>query len=406
MNKLEQFCHDKKLAEKTCGVYASAVNLYEEVIGKKLDELILEAEEQEEQGIRWKKREIKNHLVLFRNYLYANKSEGTAKRYLNSIRTIYRHYEIELHKLPSYNSKQIDKTYVMDYEDLLTTEELIDAYYEANNLFKCWIEVGISTGLSKQDMLNLQVNTLVDACIDYLTQKGMYIDKSMSLIEKLLYLRNKELIPCLKGERQKTGSKYITFVSPEATEHTIQYLIGRDAKIRKKYQEKLEAEEDVSDLHEMLLDTDTIFDVTPEHVSYVFKTINDKLKLGKVGKYAKFTSHKLRKFHASTLLNSEIVTWTVAEIDTLQGRSMDSTHQAYFKNSKDKLFKKYYECVDELMLFKRIHGVDEEELNEVKKENEFYKKEIVKNENLLSEQQQRIDEIIKNQRELEALLGL
>ena len=114
----------------------------------------------------------------------------------------------------------------------------------------------------------------------------------------------------------------------------------------------------------------------------------------------------LRKFHASTLLNSEILTWTVEEIDSMQGRSMDVTHQAYFKNSDEKLFNKYYECVDELMLFQSIHEIDKEAYDKLEKENDFYKQEIIKSETRMEEQQKRIDEIIKNQRELESLLGL
>ena len=394
--KLEKFCKDKKLSEATCNFYTSAARMYEEVIGKSLDILIDEADEEEEAGIRWKRRKIKDNLLTFRNYLFANKSEGTAKRYFAAIKTIYTHYEIELHDLPSFNSKQIDKTFKMDYQDLLTKEEIIDAYYEANNLTKCLILLAMSSGLSKVDMLNLTVKDWIIACENY-------IDSDSDLLNQLLELKSKDvIIPCFMGERQKTDSKFITFCSPEASEHIIQYLIGRDAKIREAFENADEGEI----LPERLSCDDKLFDVSAAHVGYIFRKINNKLGLGRVGKFAKFRCHMLRKYHASTLLNSEILTWTVEEIDTLQGRSMDITHQAYFKNSKDKLFNKYYECVDELMLFKSIHGIDEEAYEKLKTENKFYKKEIVKNENKLEEQQRRIDKIIENQKELEALLGL
>lgn len=58
------------------------------------------------------------------------------------------------------------------------------------------------------------------------------------------------------------------------------------------------------------------------------------------------------------------------------------------------------------MLFKSIHGIDEEAYEKLNAENNFYKKEIVKNEQKLEEQQKTINKIISNQRELEALLGL
>lgn len=393
--KLENFIAEKKLSQATSNFYTSAVRMYEDVIGSTIDVLINEADLEEEAGVRWKHRSVRKYLIDFRNYLYANRSEGTAKRYFAAIKTVYTHYEIELHSLPSFNSKQIDKTFKMDYEDLLTKDEIIDAYYEANNLIKCLILLAMSSGLSKVDMLNLTVGDYIIACDDYINSNG-------SLLDKLMELKSQDVFPCFKDARQKTSSKFITFCSPEAAEHITQYLIGRDSKIR----EAFENADDGEVLPEMLSCDDKLFDVSSTHVGYVFRKINSKLGLGRVGKFAKFRCHMLRKFHASTLLNSEITTWTVEEIDTLQGRSMDITHQAYFKNSKEKLFNKYYKCVDELMLFKSIHGVDEEAYEKLKTENKFYKKEIVKNESKLEEQEKRINEIIANQRELEAMLGL
>lgn len=385
---LNKFMAEKKLASSSKNTYKAAVKMYESIIGKSLDELIEEADREEEEGIRWKKRSLKNYLVTFRNYLYANKSENTARRYFSCIKTIYFHFEIEIHKLPSFNSKQIRKTYVMDFDDLLKKEQLIDAYYEANNLFKCLILFGISSGMSKIDMLNLTVKDWLCA-----NEKYINVTNSDEIVYKLMELKNKEVIPCFKGNRQKTDSKYITFCSPEAAEHINQYLIGRDATLREEHNTSLQL-------------TDKVFDVTPEHVSYTFTKINNKLNLGKVGECGRFRCHMLRKFHASTLHNCTNVVWTVEEIDTLQGRSMDMTHQAYFKNSREKLYEKYVECVDELMLFKSIHTIDEEEYNKVQAENNFYKKEIVKNEQKMEEQQRLINEIKKNQEELEAMLKM
>ena len=58
------------------------------------------------------------------------------------------------------------------------------------------------------------------------------------------------------------------------------------------------------------------------------------------------------------------------------------------------------------MLFKSIHKIDSEAFDKLEKENRFYKKELVKNESKLEEQQKTIEKIISNQRELEALLGI
>lgn len=382
MNILKQFFTEKRSSPNTRKHYLSSVKIYEELNNLTLDTLLEEADSQEEEGIRWKHRKIRDRLISYRSYLYATKSEGTAKLYLNDIRAIYRHYLIELHPLPSFDSKQIDKTYEMSYQDLLTKSELIDAYYEANNIVKCIILFVTSTGLSKVDLLNLTVGDFLKACDC----------KTDDIENELLELKNqKELIPCFTGNRQKTNKPYITFCSPEAAEHIIQYLIGRNAQLK-------------SDRGSCLDCDMVLFDISLSHLNYTFRKINDKLGLGTVGKTTKFRCHMLRKWHASTLLNIEEVQWSVEEIDTLQGRSQDKTHRAYFMNSVDKLFKKYYDCVDELMLFTSIHEVDKEAYEKLEKENKVYIEEIAKSNEKLENQQRTIDEIISNQRELENLL--
>ena len=382
---LEQFITEKGFADATADLYRACVKVYEQVNDESLDFLIEEADKEEEQGIRWKHRKLKDRLVKYRKFLFDNKAEGTAKRYLSCIKSIYRHFEIEMQPLPSFNSKQIDKTYVMDYDDLVTKQEVIDAYHEANNEMKCLILLAISTGLSKVDMQNLTVKDFLVACdVDY---------ENKSVLECLQEIKETEnLIPTFRGCRQKTGTRFTTFCSPEAVEHIVQRLLGRDAKLRE-------------DGTELELD-DKLIDISKNHITYSFGRINKKLGLGKVGKFNKMRCHMLRKYHASTLLNSENINWTKEEIDSLQGRLQNMTHRAYFHQSTDKLYEKYVACVDELMLFKSINTIDGEAYEKLKTENDFYRKEIVKNQNKLGEQQETINKILENQRELEALLGL
>lgn len=380
--KLDQFFEDRNTSKSTQQHYRASVKIYEELNGQSLDSLIEEADIEEENGIRWKKRRIKQRLLDFRNYLYQHRAEGTARQYFADVRTIYKHFEIELQELPTYTSKNIDKTYEMSYEDILTREELIDGYHEANNVVKCIILFASSSGLSKVDIFNQTVRDFIEGC-------GFDGDNLQTQLQQLKNQRN--LIPCFRGFRQKTNKAYITFCSPEASKHIVQYLIGRNAKIRQAYEK---GESEYSSLN---LD-DKLFDISETHFSKCLKDINEKLGLGIVGKNSKFRCHALRKFHATTLINIENG-FTVEEIDTLQGRSQDKTHRAYFHNSKDKLYKKYVECVDELMLFESINQIDKAEYEKLKIENAEYS-------NKLEEQQRTIDQIISNQRELEKLLGL
>ena len=394
--KLQQFFEDRGSSKSTQSHYIASVKLYEHLNNKSLTELIEEADYQEEQMIRWKNRSVRERLIQYRNHLFQNKSEGTAKLYLNDIKTIYRHFEIELQTLPVFKSHQIDKTHEWDFDDLITKSELVDAYYEANNVTKCVILFALSSGFSKVDLLNLSVADFIKACSNYI--------KEDELCKQLNELKSQCVIPTFKGKRQKTDKKFITFCSPEAVEHIAQYLLGRDAQIRKSYEDADEEEQE--ELQEKLYCSDKLFDVSESHLNYTFRRINNKLHLGKVGKYTKFRCHVLRKYQASTLLNLENIQWSVEEIDTLQGRSKDKTHRAYFHDDSEKLWNKYYDSVDELMLFKSIHQIDAEEYDKLQKENRFYMNEIVRNEQKLEEQQKTINQIISNQRELEALLGL
>jgi hypothetical protein len=397
MNCLEEFCSEKHLSESTEALYLASVKVYEALNNKSLDELIEEADAEEEEGIRWKRRTLKTRLIAFRKFLFENKSQGTANRYLGCIKTIYRHFEIELQELPSFNSRQVEQTYIKTYEDIPTKAELIDAYYEANNVCKCIILFASSSGMSKVDFLKLTVDSFIEACSDYIT--------SDELITQLKELKEQnEVIPCFEGCRQKTGTRYTTFCSPEAVEHIVQYLLGRNAQIIENYEGADEEEQE--DLPDQLYRSDKLFDISNSHLLYTFRKINNKLKLGKVGYSTKFRCHQLRAFQASTLVNLEDNPFTIDEVDALQGRKKDRTHRAYFTESKSKLFKKYYDNVDSLMFFKSIHGVDEETFEKVIAENSFYKKEIVKNEQKLEAQERTINQIISNQKELEALLGL
>lgn len=394
---LDTFFTERGSSPSTQDHYRAASKLYQKLNDMTLEQLIDEADAEEENAIRWKNRKLRERLIAFRTYLYNTKAEGTAKQYLNDIRTIYRHFEIELQSLPRFNSHQIRKTYEMSYEDILTKKEIKDAYYEASNIGKCIILFIMSSGFSRVDTLNLTVFDFIKAC------EGHY--KSDELLSQLNELKQVDcIIPQFRDERQKTSKKFTTFCSPEAAEHIIQYLIGRDAQIKLTYEEADEDEKE--DLPSELDICDKLFDISESHLSYTFRVINSKLNLGEAGENTRFRCHMLRKFHATTLLNLSDIEWTVQEIDALQGRSMDKTHRAYFHNRTDKLREKYVDSVDSLMLFKSIHQIDEEAFEKLKTENNFYKKEIVKNEKKLENQQKTIDKIISNQRELEKMLGL
>ena len=73
-----------------------------------LPELIEEAEAEEEQGIRWKKRKLKRRLLEYRQHLLETYTLNSTKSLYRPIVAIYKYYEIEILELPPINKKGVD----------------------------------------------------------------------------------------------------------------------------------------------------------------------------------------------------------------------------------------------------------------------------------------------------------
>ena len=79
----------------------------------------------------------------------------------------------------------------------------------------------------------------------------------------------------------------------------------------------------------------------------------------------------LRKFHASHLYNAENGL-SLDEIDSLQGRSKNTTRQSYYFNSTDDLKKKYIRNIDKVTILDQVHTltVDSPEVEMLKQKAE------------------------------------
>ena len=365
MKTIDLFISQRGIAQSTRNGYVASVRLYEEVNQLSLDDLIKEAEREEEQGIRWKHRTLKKRLINFRTHLMEKFVESSGKQYLNKIMAIYRHFEIEIGNLPYFKSNSVKKTHVVTYEELPTREEILQGYYAANNnSLKTIILLASSSGLSKIDMLNLTIADFIEACQEYTT--------TSDVLGQLRELKNRDdLIPIFRMTRQKTTKPYVTFCSPEAATHIIHLIFENES---------------------FNLD-DRIFKCKSSTLGLWFKNLNNTLKLGTVGEYVKLRCHMLRKYHASTLINAENG-FTIEEVDTLQGRSKDMTHRSYFVERESVLKQKYIHCLDELAILHK----NQSNLVELQNENLAYKKELQKQAELLAQLQQnqlKLQELLK-----------
>ncbi len=310
----------RNLSSKTRQGYLNAINVYVSFNKKSFKDLLNEAEREEELGVRWKKRKLKQRLINFRIYLQEKYLVSTAKVYFQRIISLYNHFEIEIHKLPPLSTKSGNIPKPITFEDLPTKEIIRNAVEIANPIMKAIILFMSSSGCARRETLNLTIQDFIDATQEYHKKSNIY--------EVLTVLKDKEdLVPIFRIRRQKTNKFYFTFCSPEASNQIIQYLLTQ----------------------KNLKNTDKLFDINLYYLNKYFMEINDNLNLGKVGTYNKFRSHMLRKFHASSLYNAENGL-SLDEIDALQGRKKDSTHSSYFMENPYNLKNKYIVSLDAITI--------------------------------------------------------
>ena len=336
---LEEIHHAKTHSKSARKIYKNAVKQYCKQQKSTLYELIKEADYEEEQRIRWRDRKLKQRLIDFRQHLISNYKKNTVQNYFNSIRAIYRYYEIEIGQLPPLNTKTVNTPEPINYTDLPTKEIIKKALKIADNRMKAIILFMSSSGCAKRETLNLTIQDFINATKEY--------HNSNDINEVIELLKDREdIIPMFRLKRQKTNKYYYTFCSPEAVQALISYMLTWEGNINPE---------------------DKLFPIHEDYVTMMFIELNNILKLGKRGTYNRLRSHMLRKFHASQLYNDGM---SLDEVDALQGRRKDTTHTAYFMENPKKLKEKYIEHLDCLTINLYVNQLDIKSPEFVKLENE------------------------------------
>lgn len=320
---LQYYSETRNLKKNTILQIELYLKEYSTYFSLTLQELLTEAENEEEKGIRWKHRRLKKRLLEYRNYLFKKHAYSTAKVRFRNILSFYRHFEIEIHNLPSYSAKN-DDTVKVSFRDLPDKEIIKKALNISSPLMRAVILFMSSSGCARTETLNLTVNDFIEATKEY--------HHANDLNTVLGVLKNRDdVVPTFYLKRQKTNKHYYCFCSPEATTAIVDYLVSREKKSEK------------------------LFDITPHYFVNIFGKINNKLHLGKIGYYNRFRSHMLRKFNASQLYNDGM---PLEMVDALQGRSKNTTHTSYFMEDPKKLKQIYIEHMDAITINMDVSSLD------------------------------------------------
>lgn len=283
---LQEFFTTRNLKQRTIVGYKDAVRIYKEFTGLTLQLLFDEAEKEEEKGVRWKHRKFKKRLIGFRTYLQNKYAIGTAKIHFQRIKSLYLHFEIEIHQLPVVSKVNVSQN-VINFNDIPNIEIIEKALKIANPLMRAMILFISSSGCARRETLNLTVGDFIGATKQYHGKDDVY--------EALNILKDREdIILTFHLNRQKTNKQYFTFCSPEASTAITYYLLDKSTKLQPEMK---------------------LFKINLKYLNNLFHEINDKLSLGKAGPYNRFRSHILRKFHAVQLYNDGM---SMEDVDSLQ----------------------------------------------------------------------------------------
>ena len=318
MDYAREIANIRGLAPQSIRTYKQTLERYSEFNEMSLTDLLLEADKEEEEGIRWKHRTLRKRLIKYQNWLVQNYKYKTATTYMTKLKTWYYCYDIEIGKLPPINKKQANLPTPITYDDLPTKETLRKAYNLGTPLFKAVLLFTISSGCAKQEVLNLKLT-------DYYEWIKPYT------IEEIL-TKQIDIIPTIHLRRQKTNKYYTTFCSPEAIREIATYLQTRQD------------------------DDHRLFKVSYRHLTMLFVGMNKTLGLGTINDAGILRMHMLRKFHASNLYNAENGL-SLDEIDSLQGRSKNITRESYYFNSTEDLKKKYIRNIEQVTILDQVHTI-------------------------------------------------
>ena len=335
-----RFCRARNLSPGSVKVYRHALTQYVKYNQMTLSELIAEADTEEDEGIRWKRRTLKSRLIDFRNYLI---DYGYAKETINTmmkrVTTFYRHYEIEIHHLPRVN---IQSTVEIR---LPTREDLQSAVMASKPLMKAIILFLSSSGMSKVDMLKLTID-------DFVTATGTY-HQTNNILEAMTILNGRDdIIPTFSLTRTKTNKFHYTFCSPEATTSIVNYLYSRK---------------------DHLTPSSPLFKISYPWLTIKFEDLNEQLQLGVTNgnQYSILRCHTLRKYHATTLRNDGL---SIDIINSLQGKAKNKVDAAYYIDTPEQLKTMYADHVNCLYITDSKKYKTENEV--LKEENKHYKENI------------------------------
>lgn len=344
--------------------YTLAVNSYCKFTGRTPTELITDAEEEVMSGVLMRQRSVKARLLGFRNHLQnLNLAPLTVKLYMSGIVSFYRTADIELPVLPRAKKKVLP---LEKHGEIPTKENLQAVLKICDPLEKAILLVGVSSGLSANEIMNLTVKDFNDG-----------YDEKIKIVT-------------LKLRRAKVNNDFITFLSSESTDAVLEYLEYRNRTVKRndpKRERQLQKQCVMADSNFLFISrkvpdsflkthNDEERKLTRDAFMKIYRGLSEKAKLNTpTGDWNMLRSHTVRKYFNSVLLNEGADSFFV---EYCMGHTLDGTRAAYFRASPEKLREIYLKFVSYLTIQKEAVVSESPEYLRIKQENSILQAETAK----------------------------
>jgi len=319
---LEKFIKERKIADSTIKGYETTIKQYTEFHETNINDLILEAWNDETEHPQMYQRRLPDRIHEFRNSLLGlgTLEAGTVNNKIKKLQTFYTHYGVTFPKIDGIKDKKRQLTYfdLPNREHIAMALECTSIQNQAIILFMA------SSGTGKSEVASITIADFIQATAEY------HNGGTLQEILDTLYKTKEPLVPTFALVRQKTLRQYYTFCTPEAAFAIINWL-QHWIKIKENKGETLQLDE-------------PLFGTTARGIGDKLSKINDKLGFGFKGKSRFFRAHTLRKFNASNIGMSE------EHIDMIQGRQKDSVHDTYIKANPAHMKKVYMAAMDNVTI--------------------------------------------------------
>jgi len=351
--------------ESTIGGYLTSLTGYCEYYNMTIEELIEEADDEEERKVRKNKRKLKERLTKYRKHLYTKYANGTVSTKMSDIVYFYVVNGIEIPDMPKPNAPYEPE---LSYKEIPTKEHVKRAIETTPSIKnRALFLFCMTSGASSAEAREFSVKEYIEGT-EYYHKEKTNIKRALEKMDG-----KTDVYPVFHLVRRKKKKDYYSAITPEANQFIINYLKERE---------------------NLTLD-DKVFDYSRKAVTNAYQYVNDTNNWGwvKNNKQRFFTCHQMRRLNANIIDDVRLV-------HMIQGKKFDATVEAYFKRDPEKIRDKYKRYIPSLTIYEKFEKnyLTDEEYAKAKAE-------IKAKDDIIREQEKEIAKLTSKHEKLETDVG-